>query len=207
MIHPPLKKWAAIGGASVAFYSLVTSTALALFLPRATLQQMTFKAATLELRVSAHQVDQPDPNSFNLTADFPGTDTLIPGGQVVNEDFWVRNASSVGQSLILSGQLSAGNQDWEKLKPLIEANLRLYGTTTETGWKTLEEWTAQPHDFPGGELPDDNRRRYELQYRLMTHYPADPDAAGPLVAGSPIGHELMGLQTSGLSFSIDGRRQ
>lgn len=201
----PFTKWAAVGVASVAFYSLVASTALALFLPQAKLQTLTFKTANLLLNVSGEQVDTPNDHLFQTTAQFPGTDLLLPGVGTVQEDFWVWNKSSVSKTLRLSGKLSTGNQDWGILQHVIQAKLKVYNTQTETPWLSLGEWTEISRDFPGDRLQDSNRRRYEFSYRMVENYPVDPDGAGPLVVGSPIGPELMNKQTGGLVFTIDGR--
>lgn len=202
-----IKKWAAIGGASVAFYSLVTSTALALFLPRVTLQYMSFETARLDLQVSGHQVDQPEESSYGQIAQFPGADTLLPGGPTAKEDFWIRNTSTHSQPLILSGKFSVGNQDWNILKHLVQARLRVYNTNEETPWLSLEEWSAQVRDFPGSKLGDGSRRRYEFEYRILESYPTDPDGAGPLQANSVVGQEVSGKKTGTISFTVDGRLQ
>lgn len=203
----PFTKWAAIGGASVAFYSLVTTTALALFLPQAKLQSMVFRSANMVLHVSSEQVNSPNDHLFQLSAPFTGTDQLYPGGPTVQEDFWLWNKSSPGQHLRLTGQLSGGNQDWDVLQHVIQMKLKVYGSQTETSWLSLAEWSAQKQNFPGDILQDASKRRYEFSFRMLESYPTDPDGAGPLVAGSPIGHELMNKQTGSLVFTIDGSRQ
>lgn len=200
-----VKKWAAIGGASVAFYSLVASTALALFLPRVTLHSLSFQTGRLDLQISGHQVDQPLETSYSTTAQFPGADNLVPGGPTVKEDFWIRNTSTQNQQMILSAKMSVGNQDWNLLKQVIQARLRLYNQPeTTTAWLSLEEWT-QVRDLPGTKLEDGARRRYEFEYRMLGSYPTDPDGAGPILANDAIGHELTGKKTSGMVVSVDGR--
>jgi hypothetical protein len=203
----PFTKWAAIGGASVAFYSLVTTTALALFLPQARLETLTFKSANMVLHVSSERADSPSDQGFQLATSFPGTDQLYPGAPTVQESFWLWNRSSPGQSLRLTGQMSVGDQDWSQLQHIVQAKLKIHGSSTESPWLSLADWSTQQHTLPGGQLADGSKRRYEFSYRMLDTYPTDPDGAGPLVAGSPIGNELMNKQTVGLVFTIDGSRE
>lgn len=207
MTSSVVKKWFAIGGASVAFYSLVTATALALFLPRASLKEIAFTTGSLALKVSKHQVTHPNPDSYQIEVDFSGTDRLLAGGPAIEEDFWVKNFSSPGQPLSLYGQLSTGSFDWEALKHVIEIKLQTFDGEHQLDWLTLAQWSESAVMFPGTKISDDTQRRYLFLFRMRDTYPTDPDGAGPLQANSPIGPELQGKKTGNLTFTIEGRLQ
>ncbi len=190
----------------MAFYSLVATTALALFLPQARVETLTFRTAKLALSVSSDQSALPNTASFQTEVAFPALSSLIPGTEHETY-FWVRNDSNPVHTLQLAGQFLSGDQAWDTLQHLIEVQIRDMSSQQVGEWMSLHEWTNQTHQFPGDKLNDNQPKRYVFAYRLLENYPLDPDGDGPLQVGSPIGNELMSQETAGVVFEIDGSVQ
>lgn len=200
------KRHLLVGASTVLLYSFVATTALALFLPQAKLNNVELEVATLELLVSKEQID--NPTTFAQEVVFTGSDNLEPGGEVIQEDFWVMNTSGPGYPLSVTGQFTTGTQDWEALQDVIELNVVASQTGAETGWKSIKTWNSSPVTLPGGSLASGgSKRRYQMKYRVVATYPIDPDGTGPKTAGSAVGSELMGKKTGALQFVLDGVRE
>ncbi len=199
------KRWLVGAGAMLALYGMVATTAFALFYPEAQMQGMTFSVASPNLKVALEQATAPDDASFQNAIGFEGLSTMYPGMTAVKKRFWLWNASP-DQTLRVKLRVAPGDQDWEAVKSLVEVDLKdidsQYGSNT--GFNTLGELVDSAISIPASTININQKRHFELTYQVPNNYPVDPDGAGLLVAGSPIGEEVMGKVTSSVRFILDG---
>lgn len=183
-------------------YTMVASTALALFLPQANLTALGFRAARVDLEIS---LESGGGSGYASQQSLTIPEYLHPDGTEYSQLFWIKNVSSNGQDMILTGQMLAGVFDWDRISQVVELNITHTGM--ETGWYTLADWASSPIEIPGGVMQPGQSRKYGFSYRMMTHYAVDPDGPGPLQAGDEIGDELEGAMTENVTFQIDGDLQ
>ncbi len=186
-------------GSLLTVYLLLGSTALALFLPQASLTGMQMKTADLRLLVATSGGSNP---SYSSSEHLNGAVTLQPGMTPYQEVFWVKNDSSVAQQLDVTLQLQASGGDWEKLKDIVRMQLYDESESNAGEWYTLNEWAAQARELPNNHLTETQQRKYSIFYDLSDTYPVDPDGDGPIQAGDDIGNELMGLSVESVQLIL-----
>lgn len=187
-------------------YSVVASTALAVFSPQAQVGALAFRTSSYSLKISSDpSMTDPATSSFGQSISLQGANNMYPGMEPVAERFWLMNTSSSSQMLQLHGAFSPGDEDWEKLKGAIRFKIKDVLNFAETTMITLGETSSQPWTMATMPLGSGERRLFEIEYSMSTEYSVDPDGDGPLQAGDPIGNEAMGLETTGASFIIDGQ--
>jgi hypothetical protein len=181
-------------------YSLLGSTALALFLPQVSLTGMQLSTSTLGLLVGTG--DNP---TYVQTGHLAGVSDLHPGMTPFTDSFWLQNTSST-MPLDLSIQMEGGSSDWEQLKNLIQIQIRDVSGNHTSPWFSLAEITdASFHPLPNFVLPARESRQYEIVYDFPATYPLDPDGSGPLQAGDPIGNEMMDKSTNDMQIIFEGK--
>lgn len=191
------KRRAAIAGALlVGLYTMLGSATFALVQPEANISQFGVRTALLEIQISDSPLD-----NFGHDLQLSNTDYLLADGTEHSQEFWLKNMSSEGIGYDLEVQLTPGIGDWEALRDYIE--VRIETLNSSTPWMSLAEMSAVQVDLSepllSGELRD-----YRLLYRLPTNYVSDPDGAGPLHVGDPIGNELQGKSVGGMELIISG---
>jgi hypothetical protein len=177
----------------VVFLGLATA-AVAIYLPRSRWTGMKFATTNLGLQISRAGVDNPAEDTFAVDVNQFDSEVLTPGGLMSQNSFWVKNVSN-RLNLDVSGQLLAGDADWEQLKDVVQISLVDYATPTEmTPWQTLSQWQAAPQPFPGGMLRALTKKRYILRVRMADKY----------ANGTDVGPELFNKTTSNVTFLVSG---
>lgn len=181
--------------------SVVTSAALAAFLPTSTFSGMEFRSSDMTLMVDP---DYFGPGDYRVQHFLPGAFGLHPGGEAFTDDFSVKNSSSQGQALTVSAQLTQGDQDWEYLKNVVTLSIYSHDNGQSTPAFTLAEWAAEPKSLPLAHFNANSAQGYQLRYQMLGSYAVDPDADGPLQAGDPIGNELMNKVSDNAVLVLSG---
>lgn len=188
-------------------YAAVATTALAVFSPRAQVG-LAFRTSSYSLKVSADPGSSPPPvSAFSQSISLQGADNMYPGMPPVREKFWLFNDSETLQALSFRSTFSAGDQDWDRLKYAIQLNIRDLQDFSESGDFTAGELQEIPWPLPSVSLFPGEKRQFEVEWKMPVEYAGDPDGSGPLMAGSPVGNEAMGLETTGAAFVITAEPQ
>lgn len=194
-----MKKLVLSVGAVVATYSLVASTAAAMFLTTAQFTGMQLETTSLALKVSADGHDSP---VYHDTAVLDGSYVLQPGMNPHENFFWLKTENSAGQQVTLSAYMEGGSGDWEALQNLILIRIEETTSGVGTDWLTLKEW-QQSHALPVPTMSEGEQRKYVMLFDLLDSYVEDPDGSGPIQSGDPVGNEAMGLGIHDIRFVIN----
>lgn len=184
----PMKKRLLSVGSLLMVSSVVTSAALAAFLPSSSFSGMEFRTSDLSLMVDP---DYFGPGDFRVEHFLPGAFGLHPGGEVFTDDFSVKNASNQGQALKVTAQLTPGDQDWNEIKDVVTLSIFSHDNGQSTAAYTLEEWSTAAKELPKSHFNANSVQGYQLRYQMLENYAIDPDNNGPLQMGDPIGNEMM----------------
>lgn len=187
----------------VGVYTLVASTAVAMFLPQAQVNGITLRSAVLNLLVSDTGGLNPE---FYPQASMDGNSWLKPGANPEPEAFWLKSDNDANQTIYVTARVQSGGGDWELLKDVMTIKISDFDETEETETYSLAQWQeakAVPLDVYRGVV----ERRYLMWYGMLDTYPTDPDGAGPLQAGDPVGNELMDKTVTDLQIVFEGNSQ
>lgn len=200
------KRFIMSGLGMAAAYAVVATTAFAVFSPQAHMG-LGFRTSSFSLKVSTDPSANPPSSSFSQTASLRGAANMYPGMDPVKEQFWLMNDSSTAQTLSLKSTFLSGDKDWDKLKYALVLQIRDLDTLADSGAFTPGELQTNPWPFPTPVLMPGEKRRFEIAWSMSTEYAGDPDGSGPLQAGSQVGNEAMGLETSGAVYVIEAQPQ
>ncbi len=197
-----MKKIWLVGGLVVGLLLLLLASAqVASFsIPKLRLRGATLTSLSSDLLIS-NEV-QPSLEDYRSYGELRGAQDLVPGSEGSSEFFWIRNNNEESDVSVLA-RFVPGNQDWEKLAPLIEVRLEPE-QANPTDWTSLSQLTDNPTQILSF-LAKNDYRRLVVRYRMVSEYAQDPDGDGPLLQGEVLGSEILNLTTSGVGLELSSQ--